>query len=674
MSTKNQYRNPFQSCDGIACDVCMDISAKAEEKGVDTYIQRMNKRPIETCRFGVGGTCCRNCSMGPCMIIEEAPDTIGICGATADTVAARNFARMVAAGSSAHMDHALEIAMAFRATAQGKTDFKIKDERALHTMAKMFDIVIDDREKNDIALELSEKVMAEFGRQDGTLYGLRRAPKKRQELWKKLDIAPRGIQREVVELMHRTNMGNDQDYRNLIKQATRCALADGWGGSIIATGLQDIMFGAPVPIASSVNVGLGVLSADKVNITLHGHDPLLVEAMAVVSQEEAIVEAAKNVGAVGVNMVGVCCSGVEGIMRHGIPVAGTLVQQEIVIASGAVEAMVVDIQCIMQSLPEVAKHYHTEVITTSDRAKIPGATHIQVDHHHTLKTAREIVLRAIKRFPKRGETHLQENKKEVVVGFTFESVKYMLGGRFRASYKPLNDNIINGRIRGVGVIVGCTSPRTKAGDDIVKVAMELIKNNCMVVATGCAATECGRVGLLRPEAAQEYAGAGLREVCAAIGMPPVLHRGSCVDNSRMLVGATELVLVGGLGDDLSELPAAGCAPEWMSEKALAIGQYYVGSGLLVVFGRVFPTSNSKVVTDYLCNGLENEYGGKWAVEADPIKMAHLMIDHIEKKRDALGINQEKQRVLYDMAMRRDLGKGEGSGVGDVGCAGPQHLS
>jgi carbon-monoxide dehydrogenase catalytic subunit len=647
----------------------MDISEQAEARGVQTYIQRMNNRPIETCLFGTGGTCCRICSLGPCMIIESAPDTIGICGATADTVAARNFARMVAAGSSAHIDHALEVALGFMATARGETDFEIKDERALHTMAKMYDIEIEGRDKKDIALDVGEKSLAEFGRQEGSLYGLRRAPKKLQEMWERTGVAPRGIQREVVDTMHRTNMGNDQDYRNLIKQATRVALADGWGASMIATGLQDIMFKAPKPIRSTVNVGLGVLSEDKVNITLHGHDPLLVEAMAIVSQEPEIEAAAKKVGAAGVNMVGVCCSGVEGIMRHGIPVAGGLVQQEMVIASGAVEAMVVDIQCIMQSLPEVAKHYHTEVITTSDRAKIVGATHIQVNHHNTLAVAREIILRAVARFPKRGDVHLTENKEEVVVGFTFESVKNMLGGKFRASYKPLNDNIVNGRIRGVGVIVGCSSPRTKAGDDIVTVAKELIKNNVMVVATGCAATECGRAGLLRPEAAMKYAGDGLREVCEAIGMPPALHRGSCVDNSRMLVGCTELVEVGGLGDDFSQLPAAGCAPEWMSEKALAIGQYYVGSGLLVVFGRVFPTSGSKVVTDYLCNGIENDYGGKWAIEEDPIKMAHLMMEHIEKKRDALGINQEKQRVLYDMAMRRDLDKDEGSGIGDVGCAG-----
>ncbi len=647
-------RASLSSCKGVACDVCMEISDKAEEKGVDTYIQRMNKRPIETCLFGTGGTCCRVCSMGPCMIIEAASDTIGICGATAATVAARNFARMVAAGSAAHIDHAMEVSLAFLATARGETDFEIKDMATLRTMAKMFDIELDGRDKNEIAVELGEKVIAEFGRLEGPINGVKRAPKKRQELWKKLGIEPRGLQREVVELMHRTAMGNDQEYKNLIKQASRTALSDGWGGSIIATGLQDIMFKAPVPVTSSVNVGVGVLSKEKVNITLHGHDPLLVEAMAMVCDEEEMVKAAKKVGATGINMVGVCCSGVEGIMRHGIPIAGTLVQQELVIGSGVVEVMVVDIQCIMQSLPEVAKHYHTEVITTSDRAKLPGATHIPIDHHNMLATARTVVLRAIERFPKRGEVHLKENKEEVVVGFTFESVKYMLGGRFRGSYKVLNENIINGRIRGVGVIVGCTSPSTLAGDDIVTVAKELIKNDVMVVATGCAATECGRAGLLRPEAAAKYAGPGLREVCEAIGMPPALHRGSCVDNSRMLVGITELVLTGGLGDDISDLPAAGCAPEWMTEKALAIGQFYVASGVLVVFGRTFPTTGSKVVTDYLCNEIENDYGGKWAVAEDPIDMARIMIEHIDKKRDALGINKKQERVLVDMAMRREM--------------------
>lgn len=651
MATKRTPIGVAPRCLGVDCEGSTCIAEEAGGKGVVTYIQRMSRRAVEPCLFGQGGTCCRNCSFGPCMMIEDVPESIGLCGATPATVAARNFSRMVAAGASAHMDHALETAMAFLAAAKGENDYEIKDEKKLRALAEVFEIKTDGRSKKDIAIEVGEKALAEFGKQEGGVYCTRRASKKRQELWKKLGVLPRGIQREVVEIMHRTHMGTDQDYKSLIFQATRCALADGWGGSMLSTELQDIMFGTPVPVRAAVN--LGALSEDEVNIIVHGHEPILSEAMALASQDPALIEAAKKVGAKGINLAGVCCTGNEVLMRHGIPIAGSFIQQEIVLATGAVEAMVVDVQCIMQSLPVVAGCFHTEVITTSDRAQIPGAEHIEVHHHNAVEMARKIIQRAIDRYPKRGKVNIPRNKMDVVAGFSHETINHMLGGAFRASYRPLNDNIINGRIRGVGAVVGCDSMRVRSGLVHTTVVKELIKNNILVLVTGCAATACGRAGLLQPEAAQ-LAGDGLREVCETVGMPPVLHMGSCVDNSRILIAATEIVKEGGLGDDISEIPAAGCAPEWMSEKAIAIGQYFVGSGAYVVFGRTFPTTNSKELSNYLFGGIAEEYGGKWDVEEDPVEMARLMIRAIEGKREALGIQEKQERVLYDMEMRRAL--------------------
>ncbi len=644
---------PFSEtpCHGISCEASTCVLEEAAKEGVRTYVQRMESRAIQPCLFGQGGTCCRNCSFGPCMMIDGVAESIGICGATPETVAARNFARMVAAGSAAHMDHGRESALTFLATAKGEAPFEIKDEKKLHFVADLYKIKTQGRSKEDIAIELGEKVLAEFGQQEGALVMTTRASAKRQELWKKLGVIPRGIDREVVEIMHRTHMGTDQDYRNLIFQATRCALADGWGASMIATELQDIMFGTPVPIRTVVN--LGVLSEDHVNIVIHGHEPQVPEAMAIVSQDPEIVAAAKEVGAKGVNLAGVCCSGNEILMRHGVPIAGSFTQQEIVVATGAVEAMVVDVQCVMQGLADVAKCFHTELITTSPRAKIEGATHIEFDHHRALDIAKDIMLRAIGRFKYRKAVCIPDSKMDVVAGFSHETINHMLGGAFRASYRPLNDNIINGRIRGVGAVVGCDSCRVESGWVSTTVAKELIANNVLVLVTGCVATACGREGLLRPEAA-EQAGPGLREVCETVGMPPVLHMGSCVDNSRILIAATEIAREGGLGDDISEIPAAGCAPEWMSEKAIAIGQYFVASGVYVVFGRTFPTTGSKAVTDYLFKEIGEEYGGVWAVESDPTEMAKMMIQAIEKRREALGIQETKERVLFDMAMRRDL--------------------
>jgi carbon-monoxide dehydrogenase catalytic subunit len=229
----------------------------------------------------------------------------------------------------------------------------------------------------------------------------------------------------------------------------------------------------------------------------------------------------------------------------------------------------------------------------------------------------------------------------------------MLGGRFRASYRPLNDNIMNGRIRGVVGVVGCNSPKFSCDAANYDIVTELISKDILVVQTGCMAIASGKQGLLQPEI-KEKAGPGLREICDTVGIPPVLHSGSCVDNSRILIACSEMVREGGLGADLSDLPVAGCAPEWMSEKATAIGQYFVASGALVVFGVGLPIEGSSEVKDYLTGGIEKETGGRWAVEPDPRRMAQMIRDHIESKRDALGINEKKERKLFDMADRREL--------------------
>ena len=650
-----------ESCNSISGDSTLDLLNQDLARQVRTAYDRLDDRGMSACLFGSGGTCCRICNMGPCQIIDGVESMVGICGATADTVAARNFARLVAAGTAAHTDHAREMVRGFIATAKGETPHEIKDVEKLHKIAKVFGIETEDRDKNEIALELGERALAEFGQQDGTLTMLKRAPEKQQQIWKEKGVEPRGVDREVVEMMHRTHMGVDQEYKNIMRQAARCSLADGWGSSMLSTELTDIMFGTPVPKRAIVD--LGVLREDMVNVTVHGHEPLLAESLCLAAEDEEIVALARKAGAKGVNLAGVCCTGNEILMRRGIPVAGSFIQQEMVLATGAVEAMVVDVQCIMQSVAQVVKGKHTDVITTNYRAMMPDAVHIQFDEDAAYESAKNILKHAIANFKKRGDFYIPKDKKlDVVVGFSHETINYMLGGRFRQSYRPLNDNIINGRIRGVGALVGCE--HYKYADDVhFKIAVELIKNNVLVLATGCAAQALGRRGLLRPEAATEYAGDGLREVCEAVGMPPVLHVGSCVDNSRLLIALTEMVNEGGLGDDISQLPAVGSAPLWMSEKAVAIGQYFVTSGAHVIF-QDLPVSGSKKFSKFILEGLKEEYGACWGVENDPIKHARKMIAAIDEKREALGINKKKERVLMDMAMRREL---EGKPLPGMGC-------
>jgi carbon-monoxide dehydrogenase catalytic subunit len=642
--------------------------ARAQQLGIETVFDRAVS--MKPCNIGNQGTCCKNCSMGPCRLPlpkdynEASDDRKGLCGATANTIAARNFLRMIASGAAAHSDHGRSVAEVFMSAARKETDaYKIKDVRKLRELAPKLGVAVTvekdgtvlDRDTDEIALEVAEKALSEWGKAEGELTFLQRAPKPRYEIWKKQGVLPRNIDREIVDIMHRTHMGVDQDYKNLMKQGTRAALADGWGGSMLATELQDILFGTPYPLVSEAN--LGVLKEDMVNIVIHGHEPVLSDVIVEVAQTKEMIDYAKSKGAKGIQLSGICCTANEILQRHGVPLCGTFLQQELAIITGAVEAMVVDVQCIMQNLANVAKCFHTKLITTHPMARMEqdNVVHVEFDEHHALEDAKKIVRTAIDNFPnRRSEVMIPRHKSPLVAGFGVESIQYHLGGMFRGDYYTLNDNIINGRIRGVAGVVGCNNARVKHNEGHIAVVKELIKNDVIVLTTGCNAIACAMEGLLTPESAKVFCGPGLAEVCETVGIPPVLHLGSCVDNSRILLAATEVVKAGGLGNDLSDLPAAGSAPEWMSEKAISIGQYFVASGVYTVFGAVFPTEGAPVFQRHLFEDMEKLYGGMWDFEKDPILHARKMIAHIDKKRKALGIDKARERVLMDMADRQAL--------------------
>lgn len=645
-----------------------EMIVRAQKLGIDTVFDRAEA--MKPCNIGNQGTCCKNCAMGPCRLplpksgIEGEDTRKGLCGATANTIAARNFARMVAAGAAAHSDHGRCVAEVFMSAAKKETEaYKIKDTEKLLAVAPHLgvDITVEkdgqvlDRDIDEIALEVAEKALNEWGKPEGELLYLKRAPEPLYEKWKKNGVLPRNIDREIVDIMHRTHMGVDQDYKNIVKQCTRASLADGWGGSMLATDLQDILFGTPYPLQSEAN--LGVLKKDHVNIVIHGHEPVLSEMIVATAQKPEIVEYAKSKGAKGIQLSGICCTANEILQRHGVPLCGTFLQQELAIITGAVEAMVVDVQCIFQNLANVAKCFHTKVITTHpiSRMEQSNVEHIEFDEHHAIEDAERIVKMAIDNFQNRGaDVIIPPHKNVQIAGFGVESVQYHLGGTFRGTYYTLNDNIINGRLRGVAGVVGCNNARTRHNENHIQVVKELIKNDVIVLTTGCNGIACAMEGLLTPDTAAVFCGPGLAEVCETVGIPPVLHLGSCVDNSRILLAATEVAKAGGLGKDLSDLPAAGSAPEWMSEKAISIGQYFVSSGVYTVFGATFPTTGAPVFQKYLFDDLEKVYGGKWDFEADPIKHAQKMIAHIDAKRKALGIDKARERVLMDMADRQKL--------------------
>lgn len=645
-------KKQIENQDRVWDSASLELLDKAETEKIATCFTRMDKQRNQ-CRFGQDGLCCRICYMGPCKITSKSPR--GVCGADADTIVARNFLREIVGGTAAHSDHGRHLVLRLKKVAEGNGNgYEIKDERALRYAARLYKIEESGRQKEEVAYDLANLFLDEFSSQEEVLRTLSLAPLKQINIWQNNNILPLGIDRMVVESMHRTTMGVDHDYRNILLQGFRTALADGWGGSRIATIVSDILFGSPSPIRSQSN--LGVLGEKTVNILVHGHDPELSEILAIAVKNPEVINYAQESGVEGITLAGICCTANEILMRHGIPVAGSFLQQELAIITGAVEMMIVDVQCCMPSLPEVASAYHTEIISTNEIAKTIGATPYSFDSENALESANSLLRRAIDNFKHRNpqKVAIPPVKKPLIAGFSVDAIKYMLGGSFRASFRPLNDAIMQGRIKGIVGIVGCNNPKTKLDNYINSLTLELIKQNILVLKTGCAAIASAKEGMLRPEAALDQAGEGLREVCEAVGIPPVLHMGSCVDNSRILEASTEIVLEGGLGDDISQIPAVGVSPEWMSEKAIAISCYFVASGIDVILGHPFHIGGSEKVSEFLNNDTTKLFGASFHVCEDPDTAVIKIVQLLNKARKRLGIDKKVERKLFDMQDRREL--------------------
>ena len=609
-----------------------EMIRKAEIDGVELVWDRLEAQQPQ-CGYGQLGVCCKNCMAGPCRIdpFGDGPQK-GVCGATADTIVARTLVRMIAAGAAAHSDHGRHVVLALHEALEGKAPYPIKDEKKLREIAERLGVKTDGRDAQDIAKDVVEIAFNDFGKQDEKLISFAEAyaGEKRKDVWKNAGVSPRNIDREVVEIMHRTHIGVDHDPLSLIAQGLRASLGDGWGGSLIATELQDVLFGTPKISKSEAN--LGVLQKDKVNIIVHGHEPVMAEKVVEAAMDPELIEYAKSKGAKGINLAGMCCTGLELLMRDNIPIAGNYLQQELAIVTGAVEAMIVDVQCIMPSLVDVARCYHTKIIDTSPIATFPGALHIKFDESKADEIARQIVKTAIDNFENRiqEKVRIPKGKSEAIGGFSVEATLEALGG----SLAPLEDAIKSGKIRGIAGIVGCNNPKVKHNSNHIAIVNELIKNDVLVIGTGCWATACAEYGIFLPEYAQN-AGEGLKSVCEALGIPPALNMGSCVDCSRMLVIAD--LMAKDLGIDISDLPLVGSATEAMTEKAVSIGSYFVASGIYTHLGVMPPVMGSKEVVDILTKGAFNVVGGAFFIEPDPVKAAKVMVDYIDKKRKALGI-------------------------------------
>ncbi|MEE9224420.1 MAG: anaerobic carbon-monoxide dehydrogenase catalytic subunit [Thermoplasmata archaeon] len=614
------------------------------------------------CRFGELGVCCTLCFQGPCRINPTGKEPQrGICGAADYTIVSRNLLRRIAAGTAAHSDHGRHIAHTLRALVEGKTDaYSIKSEEKLKTVAKKVGISIDGKDTMQLAKEVVDLALEDFSRQDEhvPLTWLRTIlTQERMDILNRCDVVPYNIDAMVTETMHRTNMGVDADPVPLIFNGVKCAMAD-LAGEAISTDLSDILFGVPKMTVTQAN--LGVLKEDQINLAMHGHNPVLSEVIADMTEE--MEEEAKAAGATGINIVGVCCTGNELLSRRGIPLATNFASQEAVIMTGAVDAMIVDYQCVMPSLGMWAQCFHTKLISTSNLCRQQGDVHIEFDPTTAKEDARRIIRLAIEAYKNRkpADIEIPQFTETIVVGFSVEQIEEILKKQSDDPYQYIVDNLKDGKIKGFAVMAGCNNIKVCHDESHMILAEEFLKNDIMVLATGCAAGALVRAGFTSSKATQEKAGEGLKEFLTTLGkgighedpLPPVWHMGSCVDNSRIQLFMT--TLANKMGVDIKDLPIVASAPEDMSEKATVIATWLIATGWPVHVG-IFPfIHGSPLVVQIAEHTARDVYGGFFIFERDPHEASRRLINIIKHRRWRLGIDADPECVYPNGLTAADL--------------------
>lgn len=625
----------------------LEMYEKAKKEGIETAWDRFRSQQPQ-CTWGLDGTCCRRCFNGPCRI--KSGVSLGICGADADTIAMRNLLELLTAGAAQHVEHAREEAEVLLKASEGKVPYQIKGERKLRELASRLGIAEDKKPVSEIAREVARRALEDFSRREGTLNWLQiTANPKSREIWEKLGVMPRNAHAEIAMSVVRTSMGCDADAASLIKEAAAMSLVDGFAGLHMATDIQDVLFGTPSAIKTSAR--LGTLEKDAVNIAVHGHVPILSEK--IVEFAETMESEARAAGATRINIVGVCCTGNEVMMRHGIPLANNFAGSEMVIVTGALDAMVVDVQCIMPSLAAVADCYHTEFITTLPYIRIPGATHVEFTPEKADECAQEIIKRAIEAYRKRDPNKIKipDDRIEMYGGFSVEQIVEALKKvNPEDPLKPVIDSIANGNILGAVALVGCTGFKQIQDSGYAELAKYLLQRNVLVVATGCGAYALAKQGFMMPNSEHlKECGEGLRSVLRAVGqanglesLPPVLHMGSCVDNSRVAALLNALALKLGVG--MKDLPVAGSCPEVQNPKALSIGGYFLCNGVDVHIGVPLPVWGSETVAKALTMEknefpmtLDGLFGGKLIYDPDMKSAGEKIVARIMSKRRVLGL-------------------------------------
>ena len=633
----NAYRKTFankeQVLEQTPDPAVREMLLRMQDLGLETTFDRFDQQQPQ-CTFGLAGICCRNCYMGPCKITKKSPR--GVCGADADVIVARNMLRAVASGAAAHGARGRESMLALKLAGEGKIPLPIEGKEKIYSVCKTFGVETEGKTLEELAVEVADILLEDLSR---TVPGPHKtvccfASKERQAVWEKLGIMPISVYHEVFESLHRTSTGTDGDWENLMKQFLRTGVAFAWSSCLGTSIAMDSLYGLPQRSRSLVN--LGALKKGWVNIAIHGHSPLLVSEIVRVGQSEEFQKLAKEQGAEGIQFYGICCSGLSAMYRYGnvIPLSNA-VGSELVLGTGALDLWVADVQDVFPSVMDVAKCFRTVVVTTSDSARLPGAEHYGLDHHHANadqihEIAEKIVRRGIESFGERRDIPVCIPKYEVEaeVGFSVEWANKQFG------MEKLGEALRSGEILGIVNLVGCSNPRIVYEKAVVEVAEILLKNNILIMTNGCASFPLMKLGYCSTKAL-EQAGEGLRGFLKDI--PPVWHMGECLDNARASGLFNSLSTA--LETPIRQLPFAFISPEWSNEKGICAALAFRLLGMNSYHSVYAPVQGSEKVSEFLATGTKELLGSEMVVNVDHIALANQIVADLKERRRNLGWNE-----------------------------------
>lgn len=612
-----------------------EMILRMEQIGIDTAFDRFDQQQPQ-CAFGLSGTCCKICNMGPCRITLKSPK--GVCGADADLIAARNLLRGAAAGAAQHGMHAREVILMLKWAADGKLDLPIIGEYKVRQMAETYGIPTKRRQLKNIAKDLCDVLLEDLSRTEPDPYRTIQAcaPKERQETWEKMDILPISAYHEVFEAYHKSGCATDGDFDSIMKQFLRCGLAFTFSGVVSTSIATDALLGVGDRVTSKVNIG--ALKKGYVNIAVHGHLPVLVKEIVKAGQSEKFIQMAKAKGAKGIQFYGICCSGLSAMYRYdGVIPLSNAVTAELVLGTGALDLWVADVQEVYPSIMDVARCFKTTVVTTSDSARLPGAEHIGFDHHHSnvqeIHTiAEKIVTRAIESFEARKgmPVFIPPYEVEAEVGFSVEYIHKHYGG-----FGPIAEAIRKGQILGVVNMVGCNNPKIMYEKAVLDVCDVLLKNNVLIITNGCASFPLMKMGYCQTsDFAYGKCGEGLRKFLAP-DMPPVWHVGECIDNARS--SGIFAGIAAEFKKNLYEMPFAFSSPEWSNEKGIDAALGFRLMGITSYHCVEAQIHGAPRLIKFLKEDTKETLHSSMVVDADPVALGEKIVADMKKKRKALGI-------------------------------------